>query len=149
MLEPRLELLKGTDYEPASDDEETSDRTVGSTPVYYEESDDMEDVLIRPRRTVHPINRLTNDRLGGVLKELSNAGIVSVYGTYNATNFNEMNLKLEDLCLNAMESALAFYDDLLNADIPTNPNEAMNAIDAVEWRESMQYELDVLEERGV
>ena len=25
----------------------------------------------------------------------------------------------------------------------------MNAIDAVEWRESMQYELDVLEERGV
>ena len=41
------------------------------------------------------------------------------------------------------------YDDLLNADIPKNPNEAMNAIDAVEWRESMQYELDVLEERGV
>ncbi|WP_371079336.1 hypothetical protein, partial [Salmonella enterica] len=58
-------------------------------------------------------------------------------------------MKLEDLCLNAMESALAFYDDLLNADIPTNPNEAMNAIDAVEWRESMQYELDVLKERGV
>ena len=27
--------------------------------------------------------------------------------------------------------------------------EARNAIDAVEWRESMQYELDVLEERGV
>ena len=48
-----------------------------------------------------------------------------------------------------MESALAFYDDLLNADIPQNPKEAMNAIDTVEWRESMQYELDVLEERGV
>ena len=52
MLDPRLELLKGTDDEPASDDE--SDRTIGPTPVYYEESDDMEDVLIRPRRTVHP-----------------------------------------------------------------------------------------------
>ena len=36
MLDPRLELLKGTDYEPASADEETSDRTVGPTPVYYE-----------------------------------------------------------------------------------------------------------------
>ena len=58
-------------------------------------------------------------------------------------------MKLEDQCLSAMESALAFYDDLLNADIPQNPNEVMNAIDAVEWRESMQYELDVLEERGV
>jgi len=54
MLDPLLELLKGTDNEPASDDEETSDRTVDPTPVYYEESDDMEDVLIRPRRTVHP-----------------------------------------------------------------------------------------------
>ena len=45
-----------------------------------------------------------------------------------------------------METALALYDDLLNADIPQNPNEAMNAIDAVEWRESMQYKLDVLKE---
>ena len=149
MLDPRLELLKGTDDEPDSDDEETSDRTVGPIPVKFEESDDMEDVHIRPRRTVQPINRLTYDRLGGVLKELSEAGIVSAYGAYNATNFKDMNLKLEDLCLNAMESALEFYDDLLNADIPKNPNEAMNAIDAVEWRESMQYELDVLEERGV
>ena len=78
MLDPLLELLKGTDNEPASDDEETSDRTVDPTPVYYEESDDMEDVLIRPRRTVHPINRLANVRLGGVLKELSQARIVSV-----------------------------------------------------------------------
>jgi hypothetical protein len=33
MLDPRLELLKGTDNEPASDDEETSDRTVDPTPV--------------------------------------------------------------------------------------------------------------------
>ena len=74
MLDPRLELLKGTDYKP----EETSDRTVDPTPVYYEESDDMEEVLIRPRRAVHPINRLTNDRLGGVLKELSQARIDSV-----------------------------------------------------------------------
>ena len=79
MLDPRLELLKGTDYELASDDEDTSDRTVGSTPAYYEESDDMEEVLIRHRSAVHPINRLTNDRLGGVLKELSQASIVSVY----------------------------------------------------------------------
>ena len=79
MLDPLFELLKGTDYEPASDDEETSDRTVDPTPVYYEESDDMEDVLIRPRRTVHPINRLINERLGGVLEELSKARIVSVY----------------------------------------------------------------------
>ena len=67
-VDKMLELLKGTDYEPASDDEEISDRTVDPTPVYYEVSDDTEDVLIRPRRTAHPINRLTNDRLGGVLK---------------------------------------------------------------------------------
>ena len=58
-------------------------------------------------------------------------------------------MKLEDLCLNAMESALAFYDDLLNSNILKNSNEGMNAIDAVEWRESMQYKLDVLEERDV
>jgi hypothetical protein len=32
-LDSRLELLKGTDYEPASDDEETSDRTVDPTSV--------------------------------------------------------------------------------------------------------------------
>ena len=36
---------KGTDDEPDSDDEETSDRTVGFIPVKFEESDDMEDVL--------------------------------------------------------------------------------------------------------
>ena len=59
MLDPRLELLKGTDDEPGTDDEETSDRTVGPTPVKFEESDDMEDVPIRLRRTVQPINRLT------------------------------------------------------------------------------------------
>jgi hypothetical protein len=57
--------------------------------VTFEEFDDMEDVQIRPRRTVQPINRLTYDRLGGVLKELSEAGIVSEYGAYNATNFKE------------------------------------------------------------
>ena len=78
----------------------------------------MEDVLIRPRRTVHPINRLTNDRLDGVLKELSKARVVSVYSAYNATNFKYMNLRLEDQCLNAMETALAFDDDSLNANIP-------------------------------
>jgi hypothetical protein len=149
MLDPRLELLKKTDDEPDSDDDETWDRTDGSTPFKFEESDDMDDVPIRSRRTVQPINCLTYDRLGGVLKELSEAGIVSVYGAYNSTNFKDMNLKLEDLCLNAMESALTFYDDLLNADIPKNSNKGMNAIDAVEWRESMQYKLDVLEERGV
>ena len=54
MLDSLLELLKGTDDKLASDDEETSDRTVDPTPVYYDESNDMEDVLIRPRRTVHP-----------------------------------------------------------------------------------------------
>ena len=90
MLDPRLELLKGTDDEPDSDDEETSDRTVGPKPVKFEESDDMNDVPIRPRRIVQPINRLTYDCLGGVLIELSEAGIVSVYGAYNATNFKDM-----------------------------------------------------------
>ena len=70
-------------------------------------------------------------RLGGVLKELSKARIVSVYGAYNATNFKDVNLNFEDLCLNAMETALAYYDDSLNADIFNNLNEAMNAIDAV------------------
>ena len=63
------------------------------------------------------INRLTNDRLGGVLKELSKARIVSVYGAYNATNLKNMNLRLEDLYLNAMETALALDDDSLNANI--------------------------------
>ena len=92
MLDPRLELLKGTDDEPDSDDEDTSDRTVGPIPVKFEESDDIHDFPIRPRRTVQPINRLTYDRLGGVLKELSEAGIVSAYGAYNATNFKELNL---------------------------------------------------------
>ena len=58
MLDPRLELLEGTDDEPGTDDEETSDQTVGPKPVKFEESDDMEDVPIRPRRTVQPINRL-------------------------------------------------------------------------------------------
>jgi len=57
------------------------------------------------------------NRLGGVLKELSEARIVSVNGTYNATNFKDVNLNFEDLCLNAMETALAIYDDSLNADI--------------------------------
>ena len=36
MLDPRLELLKGTDDEPGTDDEETSDRTVGPAPVKFE-----------------------------------------------------------------------------------------------------------------
>ena len=54
MLDLRLELLKGIDDEPDSDDEETSDRTVGPIPVKFEESDDIDDVPIRPRRTVHP-----------------------------------------------------------------------------------------------
>ena len=58
LLDPRLELLEGTDDEPGTDDKETSDWTVGPTPVKFEESDDMEDVPIRPRRTVQPINRL-------------------------------------------------------------------------------------------
>ena len=31
-----------------------------------------------------------------------------------------MNLRLEDLCLNAMETALAFDDDSLNANISEN-----------------------------
>ena len=51
-LDPRLELLEGTD------DEETSDWSVGPTRVKFEESDDMEDVPIRPRHIVQPINRL-------------------------------------------------------------------------------------------
>ena len=59
----------------------------------------------------------TYNRLGGVLKELSEARIVSVNGAYNATNFKDVNLNFEDLCLNAMETALAYYDDSLNADI--------------------------------
>ena len=36
MLDPRLELLKGTDDEPGTDDEETSDWTVGPAPVKFE-----------------------------------------------------------------------------------------------------------------
>ena len=58
MLDPRLKLLKGTDDANNSNDEETSDWTVGPKPVKFEESDDMEDVPIRPRHTVQPINRL-------------------------------------------------------------------------------------------
>ena len=57
-LDPRLELLEGTDDEPRTDDEETSDWTVGPTSVKFEESDDMEDVPIRPRHIVQPNNRL-------------------------------------------------------------------------------------------
>ena len=58
ILDPRLELLKGTDDESGTDDEETSDRMVGPAPVNFEASDDMEDVPIRPRHIVQPINRL-------------------------------------------------------------------------------------------
>ena len=57
-LDPWLELLEGTDDEPRTDDEETSDWTVGPTSVKFEESDDMEDVPIRPRHIVQPNNRL-------------------------------------------------------------------------------------------
>ena len=59
-----------------------------------EVSEEMDEVSPRPRRIVHPINRLTYDRLGGVLKELSEAGIVSEYGAYKATNFKDMNRPL-------------------------------------------------------
>ena len=53
------------------------------------------------------------------------------------------------LCLSAMENALAIYDDLLNANIPTLPDEVMHDINAVEWSKSMQLELDALNEQGV
>jgi hypothetical protein len=36
-------MLKRADDEPDSDNEETSDRTVGPVPVKFDESDDMED----------------------------------------------------------------------------------------------------------
>ena len=102
MLDPRLELLKGTDDEPGTDDEKTSDRTVGPTSVKFEESDDMEDIPSDPDAQYNQSTALfTYIRLGGVLKELSEARIVSVYGAYNATNFKDVNLKLEDLCLTA------------------------------------------------
>jgi len=149
MLDPRIELLNGADDDSDSDDDDTSPRNITPPDVKNEVFEEMDDVSPRPRRTVHPINRLNYDRLGGVLKELSEAGVVSDYGAYKATNFKEMNLKLEDLCLSAMETALAFYDDLLNANIPRNPDEAMHAIDAAEWSKSMQLELDALNERGV
>ena len=42
-----------------------------------EVSEEKDDVSPRPRRIVH---LLTYDRLGGVFKELSEAGIVSEYG---------------------------------------------------------------------
>ena len=51
MLDPRLELLKGTDDEPDSDDEDTSDRTVGLIPVKFEESDDMVLTMLLTSRT--------------------------------------------------------------------------------------------------
>jgi Reverse transcriptase (RNA-dependent DNA polymerase) len=60
-----------------------------------------------------------------------------------------MNVKLEDLCLSLMETALAFYDAFLNANISTNPDEAMQAIDAEKWSKSMQLELNALNEWGV
>jgi hypothetical protein len=48
--------------------------------VKNEVSEEKDDVSPRPRRIVHLVNRLTYDRLGGVFKELSEAGIVSEYG---------------------------------------------------------------------
>ena len=59
---------------------------IGPSHVKNEVSEEMDDVSPRPRRIVHLINRHTYDRLGGVLKELSEAGIVSEYGAYLATN---------------------------------------------------------------
>ena len=58
LLDPRLKLLKGTDDANDSNDEETSDWTVGPTSVKFVESDDMEDVPIRSRHIVQSINRL-------------------------------------------------------------------------------------------
>ena len=68
------------------------------------------------------------NRLDGVLKKLSEARIVLVNVAYNATNFKDVNLSFEDLCLNAMETALALYNDSLNADIPKNSNEAIKLL---------------------
>jgi Reverse transcriptase (RNA-dependent DNA polymerase) len=53
------------------------------------------------------------------------------------------------LCLSEIENALAIYEDLFNANIPTIPDEVMHAIDAMEWSKSMQLELDSLNEQGV
>ena len=39
-----------------------------------------------------------------------------------------MNLRLKDQCLNAMETALAFDDDSLNANISMNFNDAMKLL---------------------
>ena len=73
MIETRMMTLHLQEHQPNSRENEVSE--------------EMDEVSPRPRRIVHPFNRLTYDRLGGVLKELSEAGIVSEYGAHTATNF--------------------------------------------------------------
>ena len=80
-------MLSGANDNLDLDDDVTYPKNISPIHVKNEVSEEMDDVSPRPRRIVHPINRLTYDRLGGVLKELSEAGIVSEYAAYTATNF--------------------------------------------------------------
>ena len=79
-------MLSGANDDSDLDDDVTSPKNISPIHVKNEVSEEMDDVSPRPRRIVHPINRLTYDRLGGVLKKLSEVGIVSEYGAYTATN---------------------------------------------------------------
>ena len=80
-------MLSGANDDSDLDDDVTSPKNISPSHVKNEVSEEIDDVSPRPRRIVHLINRLTYDRLGGVLKELSEAGIVSENGAYTATNF--------------------------------------------------------------
>ena len=151
MIDPRLELLTGDDDELDSDDD---DPTKSSTTRHVKVEDTYEEShgdiwSSRLRHTVRQPDRLTYERLGGVLKELSEAQIVTDYGGLDSIGFDEMNKKLEDQCLTAMETALLFYEDALNAKLPNSVEEALRSPDADEWQKSMDYELDVLESRGL
>ena len=79
-------MLSGVNDDSDLDEDVTSPKNISPIHVKNEVSEEMDDVSPRPRRIVHLINRLTYDRLGGVLKELSEAGIVSENGAYSATN---------------------------------------------------------------
>jgi len=121
VIHQRMELLNGTDDDSAVDDVNTAPRKVGATDMDYEESVDEEAHCTTNQPTAC-------DRPGDVPKVLSKARIVSDYGAYQATIFEDI---FNNLCLPAMK-----VFSLLNEDVH-NAFEAMNVNDAMEWRKLM------------
>ena len=154
LVDPRLQILAGGDDESESEDDEPSRPRIQFNPIKaprQELDDDLASgsVPSRPIRVSHPVNRLNYSKLGGIIKELEEAGVVSHYGSIEDVSFQTMNIKLEDMCLSAMENALAVFDETLNNDLPTTFQEAIRSPESEQWKESMDYEVATLNSRNL